>query len=189
MIIVAGPPGSGKSSAFPVAGFGVDHFNADDFAAHLNSGSYLHIPPSCRESANRAFEAFVERHIDTRSSFAIETTLRSQITFHQVRAAQSAGFDVEMRYLCLASFPMHIERVRLRAKQHGHSAPITKLKSIYDASLAHLPQAIRSIPLLFVYDNSRWAEPPQILLQVSNGKVLFRGPVLPDWLAKALHPL
>jgi predicted ABC-type ATPase len=30
MYIVAGPPGSGKSSAFPVSGFGVDFFNADD---------------------------------------------------------------------------------------------------------------------------------------------------------------
>jgi hypothetical protein len=29
MFIVAGPPGGGKSKAFPVAGFGVDFFNAD----------------------------------------------------------------------------------------------------------------------------------------------------------------
>ena len=188
MIIVAGPPGSGKSTAFPVSGFGVDQFNADDFAANLNAGSYLRIPLSCRKSANRAFEAFVERQIDARSSFAIETTLRSQITFQQVRAAQSAGFHVEMRYLCLASFPMHIDRVRLRAKLNGHSAPISKLKRIYDASLAHLPQAIRSIPYP-VYDNSRWAEPPQVLLQVSNGEILFQGHNLPDWLANALHPL
>jgi hypothetical protein len=34
MVVVAGPPGSGKSTVFPVAGFG-DHFNADDRAAEL----------------------------------------------------------------------------------------------------------------------------------------------------------
>jgi hypothetical protein len=28
MIVVAGPPGSGKSTAFPVSGFGVAFFNA-----------------------------------------------------------------------------------------------------------------------------------------------------------------
>jgi len=36
MFIVAGPPGGGKSKAFPVSGFGVDFFNADDHAAALN---------------------------------------------------------------------------------------------------------------------------------------------------------
>lgn len=135
------------------------------------------------------FRGFCREANRRKVQFAIETTLRSQITFQQVKAAQSSGFYVEMRYLFLASFPMHIERVRLRAKLNGHSAPISKLKSIYDASLAHLPQAIRSIPLLSVYDNSRWAEPPQVLLQVSNGEILFQGHNLPDWLANALHPL
>ena len=35
MAIIAGPPGSGKSTAFPVSGFGIDFFNADDHAAAL----------------------------------------------------------------------------------------------------------------------------------------------------------
>jgi hypothetical protein len=39
MIVVAGPPGGGKSSAFPVSSFGVAYFNADDRAAELNRGS------------------------------------------------------------------------------------------------------------------------------------------------------
>ena len=30
MFVVAGPPGSGKSTYFPLAGFGVDGFNIDD---------------------------------------------------------------------------------------------------------------------------------------------------------------
>jgi dephospho-CoA kinase len=48
MIVVAGPPGSGKSSVFPVAQTGVDHFNIDDRAAQLNGGSYRNIPPEIR---------------------------------------------------------------------------------------------------------------------------------------------
>jgi dephospho-CoA kinase len=40
MIVVAGPPGSGKSTAFPVAESGVDSSNIDDRAAELNQGSF-----------------------------------------------------------------------------------------------------------------------------------------------------
>jgi predicted ABC-type ATPase len=46
MYIVAGPPGSGKSTVFPVSGFGVGFFNADDRAAQLNQGSCRGIPQS-----------------------------------------------------------------------------------------------------------------------------------------------
>ncbi len=58
MIIVAGPPGSGKSTLFPVSSFGVDFFNADDRAAALNNGSYVDIPMETRARVNREFEAF-----------------------------------------------------------------------------------------------------------------------------------
>lgn len=51
MVVVAGPPGSGKSTVFPVAGFGVDHFNADDRAAELNRGSFRAISPAIRTLA------------------------------------------------------------------------------------------------------------------------------------------
>jgi len=50
MIVVAGPPGSGKSSAFPVSAFGV--------AAELNGGSYHGISSKIRQAVNREFETF-----------------------------------------------------------------------------------------------------------------------------------
>ena len=48
MIVVAGPPGSGKSSVFPVAETGVAYFNIDDRSAALNDGSYQNISPEIR---------------------------------------------------------------------------------------------------------------------------------------------
>src|SRR5258708_1199956 len=83
MFVIAGPPASGKSTAFPVSGFGVDFFNADDRAAALNGGSYLDIPGAIRDNVNRLFEAFVIDHVERRISCAFETTLLSSITFEQ----------------------------------------------------------------------------------------------------------
>jgi predicted ABC-type ATPase len=91
MIVVAGPPGSGKSSAFPVSTFGVAYFNADDRAAELNGGSYFGIPNTLRATVNREFEAFVLNSIARNESFAIETTLRSAITVCRRRSTQLAG--------------------------------------------------------------------------------------------------
>lgn len=59
MIVIAGPPGSGKSSIFPVSGFGVAYFNADDRAAKHNGGSYVGISNQIRKAVNREFEGFV----------------------------------------------------------------------------------------------------------------------------------
>jgi predicted ABC-type ATPase len=122
MIVVAGPPGGGKSTAFPVAAFGVAFFNADDRAAGLNRGSYAGISGSIRQQVNREYERFVIDRILHRQSFAIETTLRSHVTFEQARLAKAAGFAIEMRYLALASFVLHLERVKARSDAGGHSA-------------------------------------------------------------------
>jgi hypothetical protein len=57
MIVVAGPPGSGKSVLFPVHSFEIDYFNADDRSAQLNGGSYRGI------SLEPGYDMAVVRHI------------------------------------------------------------------------------------------------------------------------------
>jgi hypothetical protein len=69
MIIIADPPGSGKSSLYPVSAFGVAYFNADDRAAELNGGSFQHISKEIRRTVNREFEGFVRVSIEKRCQF------------------------------------------------------------------------------------------------------------------------
>jgi predicted ABC-type ATPase len=186
MFVVAGPPGSGKSTAFPVSGFGVDFFNADDRAAALNGGSYIDIPRAIRSHVNQLFEGFVMDHLERHVSCAFETTLRSNITFGQAALAKRAGFTVEMRYLALETFGMHLERVKMRADRGGHSAPESVLRRVYDASINNLPRAIREMDFIYVYDNSRWGVKPLVLLQAEQGEIRYQAEQMPAWLARVL---
>ena len=116
MIVVAGPPGSGKSSAFPVSNFGVAYFNVDDRAAELNGGSYFGIPKHIRQTVNRESEAFVLNSIARNESFAIETTLR----FEQAQRAKAARFITEMPYLALRRQTIRVALQSRRSRGCGN---------------------------------------------------------------------
>src|ERR1700691_4447381 len=186
MIVVAGPPGSGKSVAFPVDSFGVDSFNADDRSAQLNNGSYQGIPLGIRAIVNKEFEAFVEDHIRNHKSFAIETTLRSDITFRQADQARAEGFEIQMRYIALNGFAQNLKRVIARALAGGHSAPADQLQKIHEASVRNLPKAIREMDRIQVYDNSAPDRRPKRVLSAQSGKVTYLHPSPPEWLEAVL---
>jgi len=187
MIVVAGPPGSGKSSLYPLSTFGVPYFNADDRAAELNGGLYAGISREIRQVVNREFEAFVLGSIEKRVSFAFETTLRSEVTFDQAQLAKRAGFEVEMRYLALRDFGMHLDRVKARADAGGHSASGTTLRRIYDASLMNLRRAVQELDFVWVYDNTDIDASHPLVLEARNGEIRFLKENPPRWLRETLH--
>ena len=186
MIVIAGPPGSGKSSLYPVSSFGVAYFNADDRAAELNGGSFHHISKEIRRTVNREFEAFILGSIEKRVSFAIETTLRSETTFTQARLAKRVGFEVEMRYLALSDFARHLARVKARADAGGHSAPESVLRKVYDASLKNLRRAVQEMDIVRVYDNTNIDVSHPLVLESHRGEIRFLANPAPAWLLEAL---
>jgi predicted ABC-type ATPase len=186
MIVVAGPPGSGKSTLYPVSSFGVSYFNADDRAAELNGGSHVGISTEIRKIVNREFEAFVLGSIEKRASFAIETTLRSNVTFEQSRIAKQAGFVIEMRYLALRDFATHLDRVKARADAGGHSASETMLRQIHEASLRNLRRSVLEMDILWVYDNTSVDASHPLVLEARNGEISFLAGDAPAWLTAAL---
>lgn len=186
MVVVGGPPGSGKSSVFPVRERGIDFFNADDVAATLNQ-SYQNIPPAIRAEANLRFENFVNEHIHRKQSFAFETTLRSAITFEQARAAHERGFEVRLIYVALENVEVNIERVAIRADKGGQAASPGRIRQIHTASLENFPRAVREFDEVVAYDNTGIGQRPLLVFRSEHGEVRYISPQPSRWLMETLQ--
>ncbi|MCC6662643.1 MAG: zeta toxin family protein [Polyangiaceae bacterium] len=184
MIVVAGPPGSGKTRYFPVTAFGVDAFNIDDRCAQI-LGSYRAIPRDVRRAVARECERFVLDHIEHRMSFAVETTLRTSVAIEQAELARKSGFATEMRFVATGSIAENVARVLQRAQAGGHGASEREIRAIHQASVANLPKVVSAFQRVLVYDSTlRWT-PPRLVATARDGRVVLHGPA-PTWLETAL---
>lgn len=107
LLNIAGPPGGGRSTAFPGHSFGLDAFNADDRAAEHNGSQSKGISRAIRAAVNVEFEAFVLEKLRAKKRFAFVTTQRTDITLQQtaqahrkcsVRRTQTARLDIVCLY-------------------------------------------------------------------------------------------
>jgi predicted ABC-type ATPase len=184
MIVVAGPPGSGKTRYFPVSAFGVDAFNIDDRCAQI-LGSYRAIPREVRRAVARECERFVSDHIERQESFAVETTLRTTVAIEQAELARKSGFATEMSFVATDSIAENVARVLQRAQAGGHGASEREIRAIHRASVANLRAAVAAFDRVRVYDSTpRWA-PPRLVGVARGGRLVRQGPT-PAWLDDAV---
>jgi predicted ABC-type ATPase len=190
MIVVAGPPGSGKSSRFPLSRFGVDWFNADDRAAELNLGSFHKIPAEIRSRVNVEFQRWILDHITTHEGFAIETTLRSPITFEQARLAHGHGFWTTMDYVSVGSVEESVRRIAERSYRGGHSASERLVADIYEKSTTNLLTALdfaeSGIEVVRIYDNSELRGHVRHVVSFRRGRPHSIAAEVPAWLESLL---
>jgi predicted ABC-type ATPase len=186
MIVVAGPPGSGKSSRFPLSSFGIGWFNADSRAAELNRGSFRKISSEIRIRVNVEFQRWILDRISARQSFAIETTLRGSVTFEQARLARKNGFWTAMDYVAVGSVEESIRRIIERAHRGGHSASERLVREIYRESTKNFFTALdfdqSGIEVVRVYDNSEVGGHVRQVLSFRRGKPLSIAAEIPAWL-------
>jgi len=184
MIVVAGPPGSGKTRYFPATAFGVDAFNIDDRCAQI-LGSYRAIPREIRRAVAKECEQFVLDHAEHGKSFAVETTLRTKASIEQADLARRRGFATEMRFVATDSIAENVARVLQRAQSGGHGASEREIRAIHQASVANLAAAFAVFERVRVYDSTTRWEPPR-LVAVSRGRRVVRHGATPIWLEAVL---
>lgn len=194
--VLAGTNGAGKSS---IAGAmllrqRVEYFNPDEAARRILAAN----PGISQTQANGAAwhegKRLLERAIAERLDFAFETTLGGRTITALLERAASRGFEVRIWYVGLNGPELHIARVRARVVKGGHDIPEPRIRERYDASRLNLIRLLPSLSELWVYDNSKDADPdagvapePRLVLHVRHGAVV--GPrdlaLTPEW-AKAI---
>jgi predicted ABC-type ATPase len=153
MLVVAGPPGSGKTTYFPVAAFCVDSFNIDDRCAQI-LGSYRAISRDVRPAVAKECERFVLDRIGRGQSFAVETTLRTIAAIEQAELARKLGFATQLRFVATDSIAENVARVLRRAQGGGHGAKEREIRAIYEVNIANLRKALGVFERVRVYDST-----------------------------------
>lgn len=188
--MIAGVNGAGKSSVVGEAlrRQGADYHDPDELTrAYLGRG-LGHAAANSR-AWQRGRQALI-RAIDEGLDFAFETTLGGGTMTDLLIRAAGKGLRVRVVYVGLASVELHIERVRARVRQGGHSIPEERIRRRWETSRRNLIRLLPHLGELRVFDNSLEADPrggtapsPRLLLAMRDGRILHAVPPdeVPDW--------
>jgi predicted ABC-type ATPase len=200
--VLAGTNGAGKSS---VAGErliqkSTRFFDPDEAATLIRSANPAINQNEANSAAWHEGKRLLQRAISGRLNFAFETTLGGRTFTSLLESALSAGIEVRIWYVGLASAELHIKRVKSRVARGGHDIPEAQIRSRYDSSRLNLIHLLPRLTELSVFDNTYEADPssgatpqPELILHMSHGKIVYTCELdsSPDWakpiLAAALN--
>jgi predicted ABC-type ATPase len=95
-----------------------------------------------------------EELIESRQSFAVETTLSGSTYLRMATRAQSAGFSILVVFVGTASVEINIERIKARVEQGGHDVPEEDQRRRYPRTLANMKRLLPEADLAVILDNS-----------------------------------
>lgn len=179
MWLLAGPNGAGKTTTTRELLKGIDEvLNPDQIAQQLSPED----PPAAGLSAGREVIRRTARLLESRTSFARETTLAGRAIFDLVARAKSAGFRLGLIYIGLETADLAVARVRKRKSLGGHFVPARDVRRRYARSLVNLSGIAWLADRVLVFDNSSSKRPAVRMLELREGELVFRRGALPAWL-------
>jgi predicted ABC-type ATPase len=179
-VVLAGTNGAGKSSIGGAAlrAAGAEYFNPDEATRRIMTANPGVSLGDANAAAWQEGRRLLESAIDTRHDFAFETTLGGNTMTTLLEQACTAGIQVLVWYVGLATVDLHLRRVRARVDKGGHDIPEERLRERFHTSRANLIRLLPGLAALRVYDNSREADPsdgvapePRLLLHMVGGRV------------------
>jgi predicted ABC-type ATPase len=182
VIALAGSNGAGKSTFYGAhlraAGFRL--VNADILARELGVDAY--------RGAELA-GALREKLLEQQESFVFETVFSDpvgdKISF--LKRAAGAGYNVILCFIGISDPAKSEERVAMRVTQGGHDVPAEKLAARFPRTLENLRKGVRTLPLVFVFDNNDLSDPYRQIAIFHNGKADYLSESLPVWMQEILE--
>lgn len=164
LFIIAGPNGAGKTTtAFTLLP------NFINVAEYVNADSIAHAlfpfhPDKVAIQAGKLMLERIHNLVKQQRNFAFETTLASKSFVQLLKNCKANGYKTNLVFPWLHNVELAINRVKLRAKQGGHSIPVTTIRRRYKRGLQNFFNLYASIvDSWWVYDNSE--EYPKIICQ------------------------
>jgi len=148
--------GAGKSSigGAMVRAAGSDYYNPDEAARLIRAADPKLTQPEANSRAWYAGRDLLQRAIDKRQDFTLESTLGASTIPAMLDKAADAGGRVHIWYVGLDSSERHIARVKARVTGGGHDIPEADIRRRYETSRQNLAWLMPKLASLRVYDNS-----------------------------------
>jgi predicted ABC-type ATPase len=178
LIVYAGPNGAGKSTLREAGDDQIDVVIDPDRIAKGLEGAAPEI------EAGRLALTLFKTSLAEGKSVSLETTLSGHTVLQRMLAARRIGYDVELRFVALASPIIHIDRIDQRVLKGGHYIPPETVIRRYAQSLENLPKAISLAHRAVVIDNSDVEK--RLILKTEGGLMLQLAPNPPAWFAALL---
>lgn len=181
IVVLAGTNGAGKSS---IAGAFLRHsgghyYNPDEVARQKVLSGEASEAMQASSIAWRTGVSLLQRSIDRRENFVLETTLGGKTITGILESAAILGAEVRVWYIGLVDPHLHIARVASRVAHGGHAILEATIRQRFDDSRCNLIRLMPVLTELKVYDNSIEADPilgkipePQLLLWVIEKRIL-----------------
>ncbi len=186
--LLCGGNGAGKSTFYKtrLEPLGFPFVNADLIAKNL----YPDAPEQHSYVAARIAEELRGQLLLERRGFCFETVFSHPSKIDFVARAKSAGYQVILVFVHLASAMLNKARVSQRVVEGGHFVPDEKIDSRIPRTLENIKKAIPLCDQVHLLDNSRTDNPFKVVAVIRGGAISITpgAEPLPDWAASLLHP-
>lgn len=195
LTIIAGPNGSGKTTAVPnlqkIGTLGI-LVNADDIATSLSrrkgeSSSSHDTQWEAAISAEEMRWALLSQGV----SFATETVMSDRLRWTRfIEAARLRGYRIVLYFITTVDPSINVKRVEERVRAGGHGVDPAKIVSRYRGVMEDvLPAVLPMVDEAILFDNSSALDGAVPVLLLQNGKLksLMGAATMPAW-ARSLIP-
>jgi predicted ABC-type ATPase len=156
LTLFAGINGAGKSTLYNFQSLGKNNLGdrvCPDEILKENNGDWRK-GADIYASGKIALEK-IKSHIKDKQSFNWEFTLITAFVLDQIKAAKSAGFQVNLNFISVDNLETSIHRIKKRMLKGGHGIPDEVVEQRFKMQYMNLANAVKLVDSAVFYENAK----------------------------------